>query len=254
MKTHTPWYSDETGFFGPGYLKEYEKYLTEERTEAEVDFLEKTIPLNFGDKILDCPCGHGRHSIELAKRGYKITGQDINATFLRKATKSARHLNLSVRWIKGDMREIRFEEKFDATICLFSSFGYLENDEEHQKTLKQIAKALKRGGRFVLDVINRDRFIITYQKHTCKQLADGSIIVIEHNFDHATGRNFEKRIRIWKNGKREEVSHFVRMFTLPELISMLKKVDLITRETYGDFNTSPITFQSKRYILVAEKM
>jgi SAM-dependent methyltransferase len=252
-KSRVYWYREEAGFFGHGYLKEYEHCLTQERTRLEVDFIEKTLPLKHSDKILDCPCGHGRHSIELARRGFEVTGQDINSFFLNKARKDARNSKLSVRWIKGDMRKIKSKAEFDVALCLFSSLGYLENDEEHQKALEQISNALKFGGKFVLDVINRDRFLKNYQERTWKNLSDGSIIVSEHNFDHATGYNFEKRIRIWKNGKREEVSHFVRMYTVPELIRMLSIARLSAKEMYGDFNANPITLHSKRYIIIAEK-
>jgi SAM-dependent methyltransferase len=252
-KSRTPWYFEETGFFGPGYLKEYESYLTQEKTAKEVDFLEKVFTLKNKTKVFDCPCGYGRHSIELARRGYEVTGQDISALFLNKAKKEAECSGTSIRWVKGDMREIHFEEEFDVALCLFSSLGYLENDEEHQRAINQITKTLKRGGRFVLDVINRDRFIRTYQERTWKKLPDGSIIISEHDFDHTTGRNLEKRIRIWANGKREEVFHFVRMYTIPELTAMFHKAGLTAKEMYGDFDASSITLHSRRYILIAER-
>lgn len=248
-----PWYFEKTGFFGPGYLREYGNYLTKERTAREVEFLEKRLLLKRGNRIFDCPCGHGRHSIELAQRGYLVTGQDISPFFLGMAKKEARRLKVSVHWIKADMRNIQFKEEFDVALCLFSSFGYLESDEEHQKALHQIAKALKRGGKFVLDVINRDRFIRTYREQTRKQLSDGSIILSKHDFHSATGYNMEKRIRIWRNGKQEVVSHFVRMYTLPELILMLRNASLTVKEMHGDFNSNPISLSSSSYIIIAEK-
>jgi SAM-dependent methyltransferase len=219
----------------------------------DINFLERVLLLKKGDKIFDCPCGHGRHSVELARRGYEVTGQDINSFFLSKAVKESRLLNLSVKWVRGDMRKIQFKSEFDIALCLFSSLGYLENDKEHQKVLEQNTKALKRGGKFVLDVINRDFFVRTYQEKSWKELADGSIITCKNNFNHTTGYNLETRVRIWKNGKRDEVSHFVRMYTIPELITMLNKAGLSIDKMYGDFDESSITFHSKRYILVAVK-
>lgn len=247
------WHIKKGSFFGPGYIREYDSYLTQERTISEIDFLEKKLHLKKGSRILDCPCGHGRHSIELARRGYGVTGQDINSFFLNKAKKASTFSNLSVNWIKGDMRKVQFENEFDVILCLFSSLGYFERDVEHQKVFDQNAKALKFGGRFVLDVINRDYFVRTYQKRSWKKLADGSIVICENDFDHLTGRNLEKRLRMWKNGKREEVSHFVRIYTIPELVAMLNNSGLNISEMYGDFNANPITFFSKRYILIATK-
>ena len=73
-----PWYSEEYSFFGEHYMKEYAHDLPPERTKSEVDFIEKVLKLKKRAKILDLGCGHGRHSVELALRGYKVTGQDLN--------------------------------------------------------------------------------------------------------------------------------------------------------------------------------
>ena len=80
-----PWYTEEAGFFGPGYLREYADLTTPQRTAAEIDFLEHVLGLERGAAILDLACGHGRHAIELARRGYTVTGQDINDFFLQEA-------------------------------------------------------------------------------------------------------------------------------------------------------------------------
>lgn len=251
--SQTPWYSEEAGFFGPGYLKKHGDNLTQEKTLAEVDFLEKTLALKKGAKVLDCPCGHGRHSIELARRGYNVTGQDLSGFFLEEAKKAAKRAKVSLRWVKGDMRELSFENEFDVALNLFTAFGYLESDDEDQKALNAVVKALKRDGKFVLDVINRDHIVRTYREKDGQQLSDGSVVVTERKFDHATGRNIEKQIWIWKNGKREEFSLLVRMYTVAELAAMFRKAGLTLKEMYGSHFGDPLTFDSKRYILIAEK-
>lgn len=247
------WWSEETGFFGPGYLKEYENILTKERTKAEVDFLAKALKLKRGAKILDCPCGHGRHAVELARRGYKVTGQDLNSFFLKEAKKTAKRARVSVRWIQGDMRDIPFQGEFDVVLNLYTAFGYLESDEEDEKALSEAAKALRPKGKFILELNNRERVIRTYHEKDWQQLSDGSIVITEKKFDQAAGRNVERRIRIWKNGKHEEFMLFIRMYTIAELVKMLRRAGLILKEMYGDYNGGPITFDSKRYILIAEK-
>lgn len=256
LTSQVPWYSEKAGLFGPGYLrdpfrKEYGD--NQDRTPAEVDFLTSTLALKQGAKIFDCPCGHGRHSIELARRGYIVTGQDLNGFFLKEAKKAAKHTGVSVRWVKRDMRKVSFKNEFDVALNLFTSFGYLESDDEDQKALSQVAKALKRGGKFLLDVINRDRIVRTFREKDWQQLSDGAIVITEKQFDHATGRNLEKRVRIWKTGKREEFSLIVRMYTVTELVAMFRKAGLTLKEMYGNYNGDPLTFDSKRYILVAEK-
>ena len=170
MDAHVPWYLPEAGFFGPQYLAEYGSGLTQERTRKEVDFLEEHVfsPCLTGGwdckNILDVPCGHGRHSVELARRRYgmngplchMVWGQDLNGFFLMEARAAAKKLP-NVKLALGDMRRLRFPTAyFDVVLNLFTAFGYLESDDEDQKALDAVAKTLKRGGKFVLDVINRD--------------------------------------------------------------------------------------------------
>lgn len=251
----SPWYSEDAGFFGPEYLKQYEESgsLSNETTQKEVDFLEHILDLEKGSKILDCPCGHGRHSIELACRGYDVTGQDLNSFFIQKADEAAEQADVSVEWVTSDMRHVPYEEEFDVALNLFSSFGYLENEEEDQKALNQAARSLKQGGRFVLDTINRDRVIRTFTPRKWEELSDGSAILTKRDFEHRSGRHIEKRIKIDTNGQRSEFSLIHRWYTVPELVAMLEKAGLILQETYGNYEAGPITFDSSRYILIAGK-
>ncbi len=248
----TPWYKEEAGFFGTGYLQEQEGNISQEITIKQVNFLEKALDLVKGVKIFDCPCGHGRHSIELARRGYNVVGQDINGFFLKEAKKSAKHAKVLVRWIKKDMREVSFENEFNVALNLFSSFGYLESDDEDQKVLNAATKTLKHSGKFVLDVINRERAVNNYQEKW-QRLSSGMMIIVENRFDKVAGRNIEKRVRVWKNGKREEFSRSFRVYAISELVTMFQKAGLILKETYGNYNADPITIDSKRYILIAYK-
>jgi len=151
------------------------------------------------------------------------------------------------------MREIPFEDEFDVVLNLFTSFGYLENDNEDQKVLNQIAKALKQKGKFVLDVINRDSILRSYREKDWQQLSDNSIVLIERHFDYITGRNFEKRTRIWENGERKEYQIPLRLYTVAELVAMLRKSRFTILRIYGDYDGSPFTLDSKRCIIVSEK-
>lgn len=248
-----PWYAEESGFFGPGYLREYEEILTNERTMEEVDFLVNLLRLKSGDKILDCPCGHGRHSVELALRGLEVTGQDINQFLLREAAKAAEDLGVTVHLVKGDMRKIPFVGRFDFVLNLFSSFGCLEDDNDDEAVLEQMAKALKQGGALVLDILNRDWFIHTYKEKDWHRLIDNSLILTNRRFDHISGRNIEERTRIWPDGVSEKVTRSIRMYTVAEIIRMLGKTGFQTKGLYGSYKAEPLTFRSKRCIFIAQK-
>lgn len=248
-----PWYAEDAGFFGQRYMEEYVRFITPERTAAQVDFLEKVLNIQPGAKILDLACGHGRHSVEFARRGYQLTGQDLNSFFLKEAEKSANEAGVNVRWVQSDMRRIPFENEFDAVVNLFSSFGYLESDEEDQLVIHQVAKALRRGGQFFLDMISRDGVMRRFQERDWTELADGSVVLHERAFDFGSGRNYERRQRIWTDGKREEVQIISRMYTSTELIHMCKAAGLKATEVYGDYNGEALGLDSRRCIVIAEK-
>lgn len=249
------WYSEASGFFGPEYIEEYEGDINAVQTKKEIAFIRRVLDLPAGAKILDVPCGHGRHAIELALCGYELTGQDINSFFLKKAGVGAKVANVNISLVRGDMRHIPFQDTFDAAINMFSSFGYLEDDNEDLKFLLQIKKALKPGGKFILDVINREMVVGNYSARDTLNLSDGSILKIERGFDLVIGRNFEERTRIRPEAKKEcrKVSMSMRMYTLTELISMFKRVGLQAICIYGGYDCEDLIFKSDRCILVAKK-
>ena len=89
-----PWYRR---FFGQGYLDGYRALLWSERTHREVNFLESTLALPPGSSILDLCCGHGRHLLEMASRGYRMTGLDLDPLFLKLAAEEAARRGVQVK-------------------------------------------------------------------------------------------------------------------------------------------------------------
>lgn len=173
----------------------YEEYFTEEwmkfrdgielleKAPSEVDFLQKTLRISPPAQILDLGCGFGRHAIELAQRGYKVTGVDISGELLEYAKKMAQQKRLYVSWVQQDMRNIDFSSEFDATVSLYTSFGYFEGEEENCDVLRRISQALRPGGRFVLDVENRDGLLMRYQSRDWWQTSLDDLVMEERRFD-----------------------------------------------------------------------
>jgi SAM-dependent methyltransferase len=248
-----PWYSKKGGLFGPEYFSQYEDILTRERTEKEVEFLIKTLKIKKRSKILDIPCGYGRHSVEFAKKGFLVTGQDLNSFFLAKAKQFAKKEKVDIRWVKADMRKIPFENEFDFAFNLYTSFGYLENDKEDAIMLKAINKSLRSGGLFVLDILNRERILRSYQSRDWTELKDGSLLLFGREFDYVEGRTYEKRIRISKSGKRKEIKLILRIYTLTEIIKMLKSAGFEYGSIYGDYEGREYNSDSSRCIIIAKK-
>ncbi|MBN2238299.1 MAG: class I SAM-dependent methyltransferase [Dehalococcoidales bacterium] len=149
---HAPRYMDNPFTFG---------------TLKEVDFLLEELNLPEGSRILDIGCGTGRHSIELARRGFQVTGVDISAGMLAEAEKTAREEGVSVEWVQSNAAAYTSEAVFDAAVCLCEGAFCLldEDDDPHERDLsilRNIYAALKQGGKFILTALNGCRPIRNY--------------------------------------------------------------------------------------------
>ena len=251
------WY--ET-FFDEHYLKEYAKGLTLERAQKEVDFIKSTLNLpqvapnaTGGARILDLCCGHGRHTVELAAAGYSMVGQDLSATFLDLAKGAAAARNLQIQFVHTDMREIPFEGEFNAIINMFTAFGYFEDDTEDQKVLDAVARALKSGGKFLIDLINAPRIVRDFLAQSWEELPDGTVVLTQRDYNLLTGNNEELRAYIAPDGSKREVRLTCRMYFYPELAKMLNHADLTPIQVLGDYDSSEYTWDSRRMIVLAEK-
>ncbi len=242
-----PWWES---FFGPDYLKQYEHTL--ERTASEVDGLEKVLHLRKGARILDLACGAGRHAIELARRGYAVTGYDLSEDLLRTARAQAKATKAKVTFVRGDMRELRFRSAFDAVINMFSSFGYFESVDDDRVVLGGVARALKPRGKFLMERFNRESLAYELPQQGWRVGEDGSVILQEDAFDVLRGRYDTRQIVIDREGTREHQAS-VRAYTLPELKEMFDDAGLPIHRVLGGLDLSPYRARSRRIVLYAVK-
>lgn len=245
-----PWYVE---FFGEDYLRLYAPVLTPERTEREIGLIVERLGLPPGAKILDLCCGHGRHSIPLAQRGYRVTGLDLSRVFLDRAEAAAQGAGVSVRWVHSDMRHIPFEGEFDAVINMFTAFGYLESQAEDRKVLAQVAQALKPGGVFLLETIHRDALTRRFQPHSIQRLDGGVIVLEERQINLLTSRMEVTVTLLHPAGVRTVYGHAMRLYTLTELAEMLAAAGLTLAGAYGGLDGSAVSLESHRLALVARK-
>ena len=250
MKAERPWYKE---FFGQRYLEIYQHVLTPERTAREVDFIENTLSLPAGSRILDLCCGHGRHLIELAGRGHSMVGLDLDPLFLDVARHEAERRGLEIQLEPRDMRDIPFIEEFDAVINMFTAFGYLESDDEDQKVLDGVARALKPGGLFLIELMHRDRLARIFQPRGWYETQAGLKVLEERSFDPLTGRNDVRHIAIYPDGTTRETSHSVRIYTLTELAKMITAAGLQIESTYGETDASAFALESRRLAVLSRK-
>jgi SAM-dependent methyltransferase len=238
-------------YFDELYLRMLQATLPPEQTAQELAGVLAMLELQPGARILDLCCGQGRHAIPLARAGYRVVGLDRSPYLLGQARQAANGAGAGISWVQGDMRHLPWAETFDACLNLFTSFGYFEAEDQNQQVLVEVFRALKPGGRFILDLSNRDYFLLRLWPYSWRRY--GQAILLENTtFDPATCR-FASNFTWVEGERRESLSHSVRHYTAPELEGMLWRAGLVPLALYGGFDASPLDLESKRLIVVAKK-
>lgn len=244
------WYES---FFGTDYFEIYGHLFTPEGTSAQVDGIISLLGLAPGARILDLACGHGRHSIPLSLRGFDVTGYDLSEVFLERAGADAEAQGTRVKWIQGDMRELRFDREFDAVVNVFTAFGYFDDPEDDLKTLHGVRAALRPGGRFLLETMHRDSLTARFDPSGFDRTPNGSIVLRERRWDLARDVIDETVTLIAPDGSRTEYTTSVRLRSLDEFIALLQAADLEPETWYGGLDGSALELSSRRLVLVSRR-
>jgi len=245
------WYVD---FFRNDYLNVYGHLFTADRAEKEASFAAKALQLEAGDALLDLCCGQGRHCVPLARRGFQVTGLDLNPAYLELARQAAKADNLGLEVIAGDMREIPFRGHFDAIVNMYSSFGYLESETDDAQVLASIANALKPGGRLLLDMLNREWAVANYIQHDWHAGADSTLYVELRELDLVSSRMHVSFSIIGPGGgRRDSIGHHIRLYTLTETMRLLERAGMMMTDVYGGFDGESYSIDTRRMIILAQK-
>ena len=240
-------------FFDEHYLAYWAQILDPERTSREVGFIVDRLGLSDGARVLDLCCGQARHAIELAKLGYGVTGVDLNEFLLRAAKSAAANAGVRVRFVQADMREVPFENEFDAVVNLFTAFGYFAEDTENQRVLESVERCLKPGGKFLLDHTHVLRAARDFQPRVCHEYEDGTRLVEDREFDARQVRFKTRATFVKPDGSRAERCNDIRCYTCAELCHMLQAAGLEVLDVFGDFEGGELTIESKRLIVISRK-
>ena len=240
-------------FFDEDYLKIYRPQFTAERTAAETGFIADSLRAPVGGEVLDLACGFGRHAIGMAKLGYKVTGLDFNPRYLEIAAADAAAAGAQVTWCTGDMRALGFDRAFDAIYSYFTSFGYFD-DDENERVLAGIARALRPGGSLLLEMMNRDRLLTHPQQRTWSQREDGALLMEETTLEWVTSRVISRQHLIDPQGGTQVTKEFsLRTYTCAELSALLRRQGLSVRSVHGGIEGQPYVPDSRRLAIVAER-
>jgi len=252
------WWDNNGGFFGYEYMAgddSYEGFIPEkkqnldERTEREVNGVINLLGGNSGDikSLLDIPCGYGRHSRLLSRKGINVVGMDINDVHLEYAKK-----NTLATILKKDMRDIGVEHynRYDAVINLWYSFGFFDDENDNIKTMREFYNALKVDGQLLLHTDVSPEILQggKYRFREIRTLKKGNLVQEEH-YDPKT-----KRMNgIWIVNGKKLAPYSVRIYSREEFEVMAKNVGFKDLSFYGSFEKDAFTRDSSELIMVARK-
>ncbi len=209
-----------------------------------------------GARVLDAPCGFGRHAVEFARAGAKVTGVDFNETELGRARDAAAQAGVTLTLACQDMRDMEFAGEFDLAVNLFSSIGYFSDDED-RLLLDRFWRALSPGGLFVLDTRNRDQCIRSMPAEE-RQRCEGWTLRIENRFDPATSRWAARWSRLEGDAAEDEAGALIgeseiRLYSAHELRAMLRPDRWSRVDLYGGLDGTPFSLDAQRLVVLARK-
>jgi 2-polyprenyl-3-methyl-5-hydroxy-6-metoxy-1,4-benzoquinol methylase len=214
------------------YARQYQNEPFTQGTLQEVSFIEAELKDNRNSSILDIGCGAGRHSVELARRGYRVTGIDLSENMLCAARQNAQEAQVTIRFIRADARNLRTDEKFDAAIMLCEGgFSLMETDEMNFQILKTASMALKPGGVYIFTCLNALFPIF----HSIKEkMMDGTLATYDQSsFDLATFRDHSTFSFTDDDGKVHQLNANERYYAPSELMWMMKNLGFSKVEIFG---------------------
>lgn len=257
------WWEPSSQFFGKFYLEgddsiegflKKKKLSLDERTQIEVNGVVNLLNLKGGESILDLPCGYGRHSIELAKKGFKVTGCDLNPTHLEKARRKAELANLEINWLLGNMLNVEITAKFDAIINMFYSFGFFENDKDNLQVLRNFYQNLKPGGQFLFHTDVNIPYLLSgeYKTYEERILSSGAKLIIRDEY-HIETKRINGSWTILRGKDEVKKSYSVRVYDTEEFTDMCESVGFRETRCYSDWEKTPYSPKNEEMMIVAIK-
>jgi SAM-dependent methyltransferase len=236
--------------FDEDYLWFYDDMLGE-RSDDEAALILRLLDLPDGAELLDVPCGHGRIANRLAASGLRVTGLDGSARFLELARERAAAAGVEVTYVEGDMRELSYEQSFDALLNWFTSFGYFD-DAGNRRVLEGFRRALRPGGTLLMEQASRDFLLdnLPASGQAVWMTERGDDLMIDKvSFDPVAGRSHTERIIVRDGGVRR-LEFSLAQPAPDELVGMVRAAGFSEVEALGETG-NPYQLGNRRLLLRA---
>jgi SAM-dependent methyltransferase len=223
----------------------------EETNRVDADKIEGALRLAPGSTILDVPCGEGRIALELAGRGYGVTGVDASSHFVAEARRRAAERGVSSRFEEGDIRELPFESEFDAAINFGGSFGYFD-DAGNDRVAASACRALRPGGRYLIDTVTSETIFPDFRKLLWYEAGD-VLVLVNNRYDADAGRIEADWMMVGPDGTRELQHSSMRIYSFAELQALVRTAGFDHVEGFDTDALEPFHLGASRLFLVATK-
>ena len=242
------------------YAQKYDKECFVQGTIGECNFIEQEINRDKSLKIIDIGCGTGRHSIELVKRGYQITGIDLSESQLKRAREKAKEQGVEIDFQKHDARDLPFKGEFDLAIMLCEGgFSLMETDEMNFEILKNATKVLNDKGKLIFTTLNGLFPLFHSVKEFYKSVTkEGSAEVKGCSFDLMTFRDHNTIVFEDDTGNKKELKCNERYYVPSEITWLLKTLGYKTIDIFGAklgafSRNDKLTTEDFEMLVIAEK-
>jgi SAM-dependent methyltransferase len=249
MTEEQPWHQDDLLWETVAPILFDERHWAD--APGEVAAICALLGLEPGARVLDLCCGVGRHSLEFARQGFQVTGVDRTRLYLRRAIQRAEAEGLEVEFVQQDMRRFCRPDAFDATVNLFTSFGYFRDIEQDRQVARNVHRSLKPGGAFLLEMAGKEILARVFQPRDWRE-QDGVLILQEREVSESWSW-MENRWILIVDGERVEYEVSHRLYSAAELCSLLLDCGFAQAEAYGDLEGSSYDRAARRLVVVARK-
>ncbi|MEN6547003.1 MAG: class I SAM-dependent methyltransferase [Armatimonadia bacterium] len=250
MPVEKPWHEDDEfwAFIQRRFFAGPERW---EQAVHEVDRIVAATGISPGAAVLDLCCGPGRHSLELARRGFRVTGVDRTACYLEQAREQAAGEGLDVEFVEADMREFSRDTCFDAAINMFSSFGYFEDPADDRRVVDNLWTSLRPGGKLLIDTMGKEVLARLFTPSDWQR--SGDVICLSERTierDWTWIRNHQIFLR---GDERREFEMDHRLYSAAELKALLADCGFHDIACHGSLDGAPYDQDAKRLIMLAVK-
>lgn len=208
-------------------------------TKKEIDLFTDILKLTYEDKILDLCCGQGRHSLELARRGfYNVEGLDRSHYLIQKAKAQAKKENLNVKFREGDARKLPYSpDTFDVVMILGNSFGYFDTMQDDLRVLREVFRVLKPRGRILIDVADGEYLRENFQTRSWEWIDKKHFVCRERSLSIDKQRLISREvINHVEKGVIVDQFYAERLYTREMLTDLLKTVGFTNIIFHGEFS------------------